>query len=147
MCIGELGHRWLCPCSTGQRCHGACTAYEKIKRIRSKIAEMVWLNISGATISYVLCIKCASMAHWWRTCGAYGVWMAMPLCMMSCMRTRHSVHPTYARRSTRFYGVWWAYVQRMGCVHAEPINTYYICELWMWHLNVQLHAYVSKCPV
>ena len=29
----------------------------------------------------------------------------------------HSVHPTYARRSTRFYGVWRAYVQRMGCVH------------------------------
>ena len=35
----------------------------------------------------------------------------------------HSAHPTYARQSTRFYGVWRAYVQRMGCVHAESINT------------------------
>ena len=47
----------------------------------------------------------------------------------------YRVHPTYALRSTRFYGIWWVYVQRMGCVHAEPKNTHYICELWMWHLN------------
>ena len=41
----------------------------------------------------------------------------------------HSEHPTYVRRSPRFYGVWWAYVQRMVCVHAEPINTpHNICE-------------------
>ena len=52
-----------------------------------KIAEMVWWNISGATISHVLRINCVSMAHGWRTCGAYGVWMAMPLHMVSCMRT------------------------------------------------------------
>ena len=37
-------------------------------------------------------------------------------------RRMHNVHPTYARRSTRFYGVRRAYVQRMGCVLAEPIK-------------------------
>ena len=31
--------------------------------------------------------NCISMTHGWRTCDAYGVWMAMPLRMMSCMRT------------------------------------------------------------
>ena len=35
----------------------------------------------------------------------------------------HSVQPTYARRSTRFYGVWRAYAKRMGCIHAAPRNT------------------------
>ena len=60
----------------------------------------------------------------------------------------HSVYPTYARRSRRFYDVWWAYVQRMVCVYAELKYTpHYICVLWMWHLNVQLNTYVSKCPV
>ena len=44
----------------------------------------------------------------------------------------HSVHPTNARRSTRFYGVWRVYVQRMGCVHAELMNTPHN----MWAVNV-----------
>ena len=57
------------------------------QQIRNKIAEMVWWNISSATISHVLRINCVSMAHGWRTCGAYGVWMAMQLRMMSRMRT------------------------------------------------------------
>ena len=57
------------------------------EQIRSKIAEMVWWNISDATISHVLRINCVSMAHGWRTCCAYGLWMAMPLRMMSRMRT------------------------------------------------------------
>ena len=56
-------------------------------QIRSKIAEVVWWNICGATISHVLRVSCASMAHGWRTCGAYGALMAMPLRMMSRMRT------------------------------------------------------------
>ena len=73
----------LCPCSTGRRLYGV----RKNEQIRSKIAEMVWWNISGATISHVLRINCVSMAHGWRTCCSYGVWMAMPLCMMSRMRT------------------------------------------------------------
>ena len=59
----------------------------KNEHIRSKIAEMVWWNISGATISHVLRFNCVSMANVWRTCGAYGAWMAMPLRMMSRMRT------------------------------------------------------------
>ena len=54
------------------------------EQICSKIAEMVWWNISSATISHVLRINCVSMAHEWRTCGA---WIAMPLRMMSRMRT------------------------------------------------------------
>ena len=59
----------------------------KSEQIRSKIAEMVWWNISGATISHVLRFNCVSMANGWRTCGAYGAWTAMPLRMMSRMRT------------------------------------------------------------
>ena len=35
----------------------------------------------------------------------------------------HSEHPTNVRRSTRFHGVWRAYLSRMGCVHAELMNT------------------------
>ena len=49
----------------------------------------------------------------------------------------HSVHPTNVRRSTRFYGIWRAYVQRMGCVHAELMNT----PPNMWAVNVTF-----KCP-
>ena len=49
----------------------------------------------------------------------------------------HSAHPTSARRSTRFFGVWRAYVQRMGCVHAELMNTPHN----MWAVNVTF-----KCP-
>ena len=61
----------------------------KNEQIRSKIAEMVWWNISGVTISYVLRINYVSMAHGWRTCGAYGVWMAMPLRMMPYFPSCH----------------------------------------------------------
>ena len=66
-----------------QRSYGV----RKNEPIRGKIAETVWWNISGATISHVLRINCVSMAHGWRACGAYGVWMTMPLRMMSRMRT------------------------------------------------------------
>ena len=59
----------------------------KSEQIRSMITEMVWWNISGATISHVLRFNCVSMANGWRTCGAYGAWMAMPLRMMSRMGT------------------------------------------------------------
>ena len=60
----------------------------KNEHIGSKIAEMVWWNISGATISHVLRFNCVSMANGWRTCGAYGAWMAMPLHVVSRVRTR-----------------------------------------------------------
>ena len=57
-----------------------------------------------------------------------------------CTRWSMSVHLTYARRSTRFYGVWLAYVQRMGCVHAKLINTsHYILVVTLanvWAVNV-----------
>ena len=99
-------------------------------QIRSRIAEMVWWNISGATISHVLRINCVSMAHGWRTwrmngnATAYGVAHENLIIAYPRRKWRmHSVQPTYARRLTRFYGVWRAYAQRMGCVHAAPINT------------------------
>ena len=58
--------------ATPLRSHGV----RKNEQIRSRIAEMVWWNISGATISHVLRINCVSMAHGWCTCGAqcYCVW-------------------------------------------------------------------------
>ena len=59
----------------------------KNEQIHSKMAEMVWWNISGVIISHVLLTNNVLMAHGWRTCGAYGAWMVMPLHIMSCMRT------------------------------------------------------------
>ena len=79
------------------------------EQIRSKIAKMVWWNISGATISHVLRINCVSMAHGWRICSAYGVWMAMSLHMMSRIRT-------WPLRIHSASGVCTAYIPRTrGC--------------------------------
>ena len=81
---------------------------------------------------------CVSTAYRWRMGDAHATHMAyewrchcawcrvhenLTIAYSQCKWRMHSVHPTYARRSTRFYSVWRAYVQRMGCVHAEPINT------------------------
>ena len=76
--------RCLCPCSTGRRPHGAHTAYENNMN-RYAVRSPRWFggNNSGTTISHVLRINCVSMAHGWRTCGAYRAWMAMPLRMVS----------------------------------------------------------------
>ena len=119
----------------------------KNEQIRGKIAETVWWNISGATISHVLRINCVSMiwvTHMWRIwrmngdATAYDVAYENLTIEYARRKWRmHSVHPTYARRSTRFYGVWRAYVRRMGCVHAEPINTPH----YIWAANVTF-----KCP-
>ena len=79
----------------------------KNEQIHSKIAEMVWWNISGATISHVLCINCVSMAHGWRTCATYGKWMAMPQHMMSHMRT----WPLHIHGAS---GICTAYIPRMS---------------------------------
>ena len=109
-----------------RRYYFACVAYQ--------------LRIDGAWVMH--------MRRIWRIDGdapAYNV--AYKNMTIACSRRKwrmHNVHPTYARRSTRFYGVWRAYGQRMGCVHAETINTpHYICDLWMWHLNV--HAVENIC--
>ena len=40
----------------------------------------------------------------------------------------------------RMAGVWRAYVQRMGCVHAEPINT----PLYIDYASLECDI---KCPV
>ena len=88
-----------------RRYYFACVAYQ--------------LRIDGAWVTY--------MRRIWRMNGdatAYDV--AYENLTMAYSRRKwrvHSVHPAYARRSTRFYGVGRAFVQRMGCVHAEPINT------------------------
>ena len=117
-----------------------------------------WFGGTSAALLFPMC--CVStvhrMAHGWRPCGAYGalmiyVWytydVAYENLTIAYSRRKwrmHSVHPTYARRSTRFYGVWRAYGQRMGCVHTEPRYTlHYVCDLWMWHLNV--HAVENIC--
>ena len=90
----------------------ACVAYQ--------------LRIDGAWVTHMRCI--------WRINGdatAYDV--AYENLTTACSRRKwrmHSIHPTYARRLTRFYGIWRAHVRRMGCVHAKPINTpYYISDL------------------
>ena len=109
---------------------------------------MVCWNISGSTISHVLRINCVSMTHGWRNmrhiwrmngdATVYDVANENLTIAYSRRKWRmHSVHPTNVRRSTRFYGVWRAYVQRMGCVHAKLMNTPHN----MWAVNV-----ISKCP-
>ena len=125
----------------------------KNEQIRSKIAEMVWWSISGVTISHVLRINCLSMTHMqriWRINGdatAYDVGYENLTIAYPWRKWRtHSVQPTCARRSTRFYGVWRAYVQRMGCVHAEPINTpHYILVVTL--ANVWVVNMTFKCSV
>ena len=128
-----------------RRWHGI----RKNEQIRSKISEMVWWNISGATISHVLRISCVSVAHGWRTCDAYGVWMAMPLRMMSRMRTwplrnhgasgvcteyipcTHGDQRDSMAYGGRLYSAWVAYMR-----------TYEYTSLYMWAVNVTF-----KCPV
>ena len=114
------------------------------------IRSMVWCNISGTTISHVLRINCVSMAHGWRTYAGHMayewrchcVWMSRTRTLPLRIHDRSGVctvlmNPTYTLGSMGHGGC-------MVCVHAEPINTpHYICELWMWHLNVKLNTYVS----
>ena len=83
-----------------------------------------------ACVAYQLRINGAWVAHMRRTwrmndnATAYGVAHENLIIAYPRRKWRmHSVQPTYARRLTRFYGVWRAYAQRMGCVHAAPINT------------------------
>ena len=88
----------------------------KHEQIRSKITEKVWWKISGDTISHVLRINCVSMAHGWRTCGAYDVWKAMPLRMMSRMRT-------WPWRTHGASGVCTAYIPRTRGGTAQWLRT------------------------
>ena len=68
---------------------------------------------------------------------------------IACPRRKwrmHTVHPMYAQRSTQFYGVWQAFVQCMGCLHAEPINTsHYILVVML--ANVWVVNMTFICPV
>ena len=104
-----------------------------------------------ACVAYQL--NCVSMTHGWRTCGAYGVWMAMPLRMMSRMRTwplrihgESGVCTAYIPRTRggqrdsmayggRMYSAWAAYMANLW-IHLI------ICELWMWHLNVHIVEHI-----
>ena len=99
----------------------ACVAYQ--------------LRIDGAWVTHMLRI--------WRMNGdatAYDVaYENLTIAYLRRKWRMHNVHPTYARRSTRFYDVWRAYVQRMDCVHAEPINTPH----YMWAANVTFKCLCS----
>ena len=118
-------------------------------QIRSKIAEMVWWNICGATISYVLRINCASMARGWRTCGAYGALMAMLLRMVSRMRTwpfrihgASDVCTAYIPRTRGGQRDSMAYGGRMGSAYKlRTCRTYKYTSSYMWPVNVTF-----KCP-
>ena len=111
-----------------RRYYFACGAYQ--------------LSINGAWVTH--------MQHIWRMNGdttAYDVGYENLTIAYPWRKWRtHSVQPTYARRSTRYYGVWRAYVQRMGCVHAEPINTpHYILVVTL--ANVCAVNMTFKCSV
>ena len=99
-----------------RRYYFACVAYQL--RIDGAWVSRIWRMDGDATAYYVAYenLTIAYSQRKWRM---------------------HSVHPGYARRSMRFYSVWRVYVQRMGCVHAEPINTPH----YMWAVNVTF-----KCP-
>ena len=108
----------------------------KYEHIRSKIAEMVWWNISGATISHVLRFNCVSMANGWRTCGAYGAWMAMPLLMVLRMRT-------WILRIHGTSGVCIAYIPRTRCDQLD--STAYggrMCSAWAVY-TCRTYKYIS----
>ena len=110
------------------------------EQICSKIAEMVWYCF--VCVAYQLRINGPWVTHMRRIWHMDGDATAYDENLTIAYPGRkwriHSVHPTYAWRSTWFYGVCWAYVQRMVCVHAKPTNTPH----YMWALNVTF-----KCPV
>ena len=92
----------------------ACVAYHlRINGAWVMHIPRIWF-INGDATAYDVAYENLTIAYPWRE------WHM------------HSVHPTYALRSTRFYGIWWVYVQRMGCVHAEPKKY----TLYLWAVNV-----------
>ena len=128
---------------------GAHTAYEKIDRYAARSPR--WFGGTSPAPLFRMCcvstelrINDAWVTHMWRIWRMNGdatpydgAYENLTIAYSRRKWRMHSVHPTNARRSTRFYGVWRAYVQRMGCVHAELMNTPHN----MWAVNVTF-----KCP-
>ena len=120
---------------------------------------MVWWTISGATISHVLRFNCVSMANGWCTCDAYGAWTAMPLRMVSRMRTQIlRIHGTNGvciayipltlddqldsmAHGGRMYSAWAAYTCRTykytSCYSCGNVNVIFKCPVE--YLNVQFN--------
>ena len=145
----------------GRRCHGTRSAMKKLTATQQDRWDGLVEHLRRyyfACVAYQLRIDDAWVTHMrriWRMNGdatAYDVaYENLTTIAYSRRKWRmHSVHPTYARRSTRFYGVWRAYVQCTGCVHTELINTpHHIrvvnvtfkcpCNWIHMYLNVQFH--------
>ena len=103
-----------------------------------------------ACVVYQLRINDAWVTHMrriWRMNGdatAYDVaYENLTIAYSRCKWRMHSVHPTYARRPTLYYGVWRAYVQRMGCVLAELMKTHH--NMWAVNVTFTLHVVENIC--
>ena len=86
----------LCPCSTGRRCHGARTAYEKMNRYAARSPR----RFGGTSLALLFRMCCVSTAYLWRMNGdatAYDVAYENLTIGYSRRKWRmHSVHPTRA---------------------------------------------------
>ena len=126
----------------------------KNEQIRSRSPR--WFG--GTSPALVSCMCCVSTTYQWRMGDAHAAHMAYER-RCHCVWCRvwepdHCVSTAqvaYAQRTPhvraainailwRMAGVWRAYVQRMGCVHAEPINT----SLYIEYASCECDI---KCPV
>ena len=105
----------LCPCSTGRRCHGARTAYEKMNRYTARSPR----RFGGTFPALLFCMRCVSTAYRW------------------CMGDAHAVHMAYEWRCHCIWCRLWeldhcvfmaqvAYAQRTSDVRAA-VNTILWC--------------------
>ena len=61
---------FLCPCSTGRRCHGAHTAYEKNNRYAARSPR--WFGGTSPALLFRMC--CVSTAYQWRMGDAHAAY-------------------------------------------------------------------------
>ena len=121
--------------------HDARTAYVKMNRYA--LRSLRWFG--GTFPALLFLMRCVSAAYQWHMGDAHAAHMAYEW-RCHCLWCR-VWDPDHCVTTVQV-----AYAQQTFHVRTtmagEPINTpHHICELLMWHLNVQLNTYVSKCPV
>ena len=124
------------------------------EQIRSKIAKMVWWNIS----CLLFCMCCVSTAYRWCMSDAYATnmlyeWWCHLWCRIweidHCVFTAQVAYAQLGctcgdQRDSivyggRMYSAWAAYAPNLW-IHLI------ICELWMWHLNVHVVECIHMYP-
>ena len=140
-------HWALCPCSTGRRCHGARTAYEKMNRYAVRSPR--WFGGTSPALLFHMC--CVSTAYQWRMGDAHVAHMAHDW-RCHCLWCRvwepdHWVSPVqvaYTQGTSHILAAINAIIWRtvgICTVHGLPTCRTYKHTLYMWAVNVTF-----KCP-